>query len=131
MIDFSCRCYHKDRTPIVKDLYIQEYAEALLADYRPDLLTTPGKIDAFQSDAVQESTVFNPGDPFRQGDVNQAPAAGEGTPADGFQARRKLDSIQCGTVVKGALPDGSDRFRKKEFPETCTVLERLFRDGSD
>ena len=47
MIDFSCRCYHKDRTPIVKDLYIQDYAEALLADYRPELLTTPGKVDAF------------------------------------------------------------------------------------
>ena len=47
MIDFSCRCYHKDRTPIVKDLYIQDYAEALLADYRPELLKTPGKVDAF------------------------------------------------------------------------------------
>ncbi|MCI6359678.1 MAG: hypothetical protein MR778_06925 [Clostridiales bacterium] len=47
MIDFSCRCYHKDRTPIVKDLYIQEYAEAIVRDYRPELLVTPGKIDAF------------------------------------------------------------------------------------
>lgn len=47
MIDFSCRCYHKDQTPIVKDLYIQDYAEALLADYRPELLKTPGKVDAF------------------------------------------------------------------------------------
>lgn len=47
MIDFSCRCYHKDRTPIVKDLYIQEYAEAIVRDYRPELLVTPGKVDAF------------------------------------------------------------------------------------
>ena len=47
MIDFSCRCYHKDRTPIVKDLYIQDYAEALLADYRPELPKTPGQVDAF------------------------------------------------------------------------------------
>ena len=47
MIVFSCRCYHKDRTPIVKDLYIQEYAEAIVRDYRPELLVTSGKIDAF------------------------------------------------------------------------------------
>ena len=47
MIDFSCRCYHKDRTPIVTDLYIQDYAEAVVRDYRPELLVTPGEVDAF------------------------------------------------------------------------------------
>ena len=90
-----------------------------------------GKIDAFQSDAVQESTVFNPGDLPRQGDADQTPAPGEGAPADDFQARRKFDCFQCGTVVKGTLPNGSDRPRKEKLPEACAVLECLFRDGSD
>lgn len=45
MIKFECRCRHKDGTPIVRDADVVEYAEAVLADYRPELLEVPGKID--------------------------------------------------------------------------------------
>ena len=45
MIEFECRHRHKDGTPIVKDIEVIEYAEAVLADYRPELLEYPGKID--------------------------------------------------------------------------------------
>lgn len=45
MIEFVCNRRHKDGTPIVTDLQVIEYAEAILADYRPDLLEYPGKID--------------------------------------------------------------------------------------
>lgn len=45
MIDFHCNRRHKDMTPIVKDIEIQEYAETLLADYKPKLLCEPGKIN--------------------------------------------------------------------------------------
>lgn len=46
MIEFHCNCRHKDQTPIVSDLEIQEYAEAVLEDYKPKLLKEPGKINA-------------------------------------------------------------------------------------
>ena len=47
MIEFGCNRYHKgDMTPIVTDLAIQDYAEAVLEDYKPKLLKTPGKINA-------------------------------------------------------------------------------------
>lgn len=45
MIIFRCRKRHPDGTPIVKDVDIIAYAEAQLADYRPELLEVPGKID--------------------------------------------------------------------------------------
>lgn len=45
MIDFHCSKRHKDLTPIVKDVEIQEYAETLLQDYKPKLLQEPGKIN--------------------------------------------------------------------------------------
>lgn len=34
LIEFHCNCRHKDQTPIVSDLEIQEYAEAVLEDYK-------------------------------------------------------------------------------------------------
>jgi len=46
LIEFHCNCRHKDQTPIVSDLEIQEYAEAVLEDYKPKLLKEPGKINA-------------------------------------------------------------------------------------
>lgn len=46
MIDFHCNNRHRDNTPIVKDTDIQEYAETLIADYKPKLLKEPGKINA-------------------------------------------------------------------------------------
>ena len=45
MIDFGCRKRHRDGTPIVRDIEVIEYAEALLKDYRPELLEYPGRID--------------------------------------------------------------------------------------
>lgn len=45
MIEFVCNRRHKDGTPIVTDLAVIEYAEMVLADYRPELLEYPGKID--------------------------------------------------------------------------------------
>ena len=47
MISFSCKWLRKDGTPVVTDEAVQSYAEAVLGDYRPDLLEEPGKIDAF------------------------------------------------------------------------------------
>lgn len=45
MIEFRCNSYHKpDNTPIVSDNAIREYAEAILGDYKPELLREPGKI---------------------------------------------------------------------------------------
>ena len=37
--------FDKDGTPIVRNEAITAYAEAVLADYRPELLEEPGKID--------------------------------------------------------------------------------------
>ena len=45
MIEFRYNWMHKDGTPIVRDEVIAAYAEAILADYRPELLEEPGKID--------------------------------------------------------------------------------------
>ena len=45
MIEFKYNWMHKDGTPIVRDEWITAYAEAVLADYRPELLEEPGKID--------------------------------------------------------------------------------------
>lgn len=45
MIEFHCNARHRDMTPIVKDIEIQEYAETLLQDYKPKLLNEPGKIN--------------------------------------------------------------------------------------
>ncbi len=46
LIEFHCNCRHKDQTPIVTDMEIQDYAEAVLQDYKPKLLKEPGKINA-------------------------------------------------------------------------------------
>lgn len=46
MIEFRCKNYHSgDRTPIVKDLEIMDYTEALIADYKQSLLKEPGTIN--------------------------------------------------------------------------------------
>lgn len=47
MIEFHCQRYHRDdKTPIVTDQALQDYAEAVLGDYKPKLLKEPGKINA-------------------------------------------------------------------------------------
>lgn len=46
MIEFHCSRYKKDGTPIVTDQAVQEYAEAVLNDYKPKLLKEPGKVNA-------------------------------------------------------------------------------------
>lgn len=46
MIEFHCDRYKKDGTPVVSDLEILDYAEAVLADYKPKLLKEPGRINA-------------------------------------------------------------------------------------
>ena len=45
MIKFRCFKRHQDGTPIIRDVDIVKFAEAQLADYRPELLEVPGKID--------------------------------------------------------------------------------------
>lgn len=46
MIEFRCRNYHKkDRTPIISDLAIMDYTEALIGDYKKSLLREPGAIN--------------------------------------------------------------------------------------
>lgn len=45
MIEFRCRRYKRDGTPVVSDLEIQAYAERVLADYKPKLLKEPAKIN--------------------------------------------------------------------------------------
>lgn len=46
MIEFQCKRRKADGTPIVSDVEVEEYAEAVLADYKPQLLKQPGKIKA-------------------------------------------------------------------------------------
>lgn len=46
MIKFHCDRHHSsDNTPIVTDIALQEYAEAVMADYKPKLLKEPGKVN--------------------------------------------------------------------------------------
>ncbi len=46
MIEFNCPNRKYDGTPVVCDLEVMAYAEAQVGDYKPDLLKTPGKINA-------------------------------------------------------------------------------------
>lgn len=45
MIEFHCSRKAKDGTPVVTDLELQDYAEAVLNDYKPALLKEPSKIN--------------------------------------------------------------------------------------
>lgn len=45
MIDFHCSSRKRDGTPVVSDQIIQQYAEEVLADYKPKLLKEPGSIN--------------------------------------------------------------------------------------
>ena len=48
MIRFDCAIRHRDGTPVIKDVQIEEYAQMLLADYNRNLLSgLPEKIDPF------------------------------------------------------------------------------------
>lgn len=46
MIEFHCDRYKKDGTPVVSDLEILDYAEAVLDDYKSKLLKEPGRLNA-------------------------------------------------------------------------------------
>lgn len=46
MIEFHCSRCKNDGTPIVTDQAVQEYAEAVLEEYKPKLLREPGRINA-------------------------------------------------------------------------------------
>ena len=46
MIEFNCPNRKYDGTPVVCDLEVMAYAEAQVGDYKPELLRTPGKINA-------------------------------------------------------------------------------------
>ena len=46
MIEFNCPNRKFDGTPVVCDLEVMAYAEAQVGDYKPELLKTPGKINA-------------------------------------------------------------------------------------
>ena len=46
MIEFNCPIRKPDGTPVVRDLQVMAYAEAQVGDYRPELLKTPGKVNA-------------------------------------------------------------------------------------
>ena len=128
MIDFSCRCYHKDRTPIVKDLYIQDYAEALLADYRPGLLKTPGKIDAFHflenylGVTVEFQDIFYP--------EGKVPVAG----ATIFNDEAIMVFDRSGMKVSSIdVPAGTvliDTVNHARVDNDCTITF-VFRDGTE
>lgn len=45
MIEFHCSRRKQDGTPVVSDQTVQDYAEAVLADYKPKLLREPGSIN--------------------------------------------------------------------------------------
>ena len=48
MIRFDCAARHRDGTPVIRDVQIEEYTQALLADYNRNLLNgLPEKIDPF------------------------------------------------------------------------------------
>ena len=81
MIRFRCNYWHRDGTPIVKDVAVEHYAEQVLADYQPRLLKEPGRIDGLRfledylgavvnfadiyneagNGTIAEATVFNDG----------------------------------------------------------------------
>ena len=46
MIEFNCFNRKADGTPVVRDLEVMAFAEAQVGDYRPELLKTPGKVNA-------------------------------------------------------------------------------------
>lgn len=46
MIEFNCPNRKYDGTPVVCDLEVMAYAEAQVGDYKPELLKSPGKINA-------------------------------------------------------------------------------------
>ena len=46
MIKFNCFNRKADGTPVVRDLEVMAFAEAQVGDYRPELLNTPGKVNA-------------------------------------------------------------------------------------
>lgn len=46
MLEFNCSTRKPDGTPVVRDLQVMAYAEAQVGDYRPELLKTPGKVNA-------------------------------------------------------------------------------------
>lgn len=46
MIEFNCPNRKYDGTPVICDLEVMAYAEAQVGDYKPELLKTPGKLNA-------------------------------------------------------------------------------------
>lgn len=48
MIEFNCPNRKFDGTPVVCDLEVMAYAEAQVGDYKPELLRTPGKMNALR-----------------------------------------------------------------------------------
>ena len=47
MIRFNNKNKKYDGTPVICDLEVMSYAEAQVGDYKPELLKTPGKVNAF------------------------------------------------------------------------------------
>lgn len=45
MIEFRCRARDRHKNPVVSNVEIQEYAEALVGDYKPSLLNEPSAIN--------------------------------------------------------------------------------------
>lgn len=48
MREFRCNRFHKDGTPIIKDVEIADYAEELIGDYNPKYLDKPWEMDALR-----------------------------------------------------------------------------------
>ena len=46
MIEFTCPNRKYDGTPVICDLEVMAFAEAQVSDYRPELLKSPGKLNA-------------------------------------------------------------------------------------
>lgn len=83
MIEFHCRRHHhSDNTPIVFDREIQDYAEAVLEDYRPKLLREPGRINALNFLESYCGAVVEYQDIYYE--ENESPIAGAAVFTDGY-----------------------------------------------
>lgn len=48
VIEFRCRMRDRTMTPIARNSELRDYAEAVLADYKPGLLREPGRVDGIR-----------------------------------------------------------------------------------
>lgn len=119
LIEFHCNRYKKDGTPVVSDLEIQDYAEAVLADYKPKLLKEPGRINATHFLESYLEATLDYQDIYYEEDDN--PIAGGTVFNDGTVLifdREKMCvrpiEVKAGTILidNSTMEDGKEGFAK-------------------